>query len=170
VDGHRGKVEGVNRIVIGVTVGAILLACAAPTEGGKEEPPPAAEECTVPPAPVIPGQNTITVIACTTPPGHRAHMALDGFLADGRRFPDDEGLGTLPIDVVDATPFAKVLHYPKGELATVTFSVYTVQEKTGEIYCKILDNNQSVPQADSPRVKVSGPNSRAVCMLTTSGR
>jgi hypothetical protein len=97
-------------------------------------------------------------------------MALDGYLADGRKFPSDEGQPTLPIDVVDATPFAKVLHYRKGEVATVTFSVYTVQEKTGEVYCRILDNNKVVPQADSPRVKVAGPNSRAVCTLTTSGR
>lgn len=159
------------RRVLAALLVLAVIACARPPEGPEPDPKPQPEAvCEVPPAPVIPGQNTITVIACSTPLGHRAHMALDGYLADGRKFPSDEGQPTLPIDVVDATPFAKVLHYRKGEVATVTFSVYTVQEKTGEVYCRILDNNKVVPQADSPRVKVAGPNSRAVCTLTTSGR
>lgn len=164
-----------NRLIIGVTIGAILLACSAPDGSEPEDKPkpppaPAAKECTVPKPPVIPGQNTITVIACTTPLGHRAHMALDGYLSDGRKFPSDEGQPTLPVDVVDVTPFAQVLHYRKGELATVTFSVYVVHEKTEEVYCKILDNGKKVLAADSPRVHVAGPNSRAVCTLTTAGR
>lgn len=159
------------RRALAVIAALALLACGAP--GRNDQPPPKPQpeaECEVPRVPAEAGFNTITLIACSRPLGQRVHMVLDGTV-DGQRIPSLEGEAPLPIDVTGVTPFAKVVKYRKGSLATVNMSVYVLRERsTKTVYCKVRDNNQQVPQADSPEVPVTGPNSRAVCILVTSGR